>query len=128
MQTNPTNYHNINVCKKCGGKNSKAPRAVDGGVITEAETKCLVCGFVDYWANGWLESSQTATQDAQPAAAELSIMERLKYGRVVSFKPQSDGTFRVQEKCDRHFDEYLTRDEMLQLAREIVDMTQTNKT
>ena len=67
-------------------------------------------------------------KSVQPAAAELSIMERLKYGRVVSFKPQSDGTFRVQEKCDRHFDEYLTRDEMLQLAREIVDMTQANKT
>jgi hypothetical protein len=66
-------------------------------------------------------------KSVQPAATEDTIMERLKYGRVVSFKPQSDGTFRVQEKCDRHFDEYLTRDEMLQLAREIVDMTQTNK-
>jgi hypothetical protein len=124
MQTNTTNYHNINVCKKCGGKNSKAPKAVDGGVISEAETKCLVCGHREYWADGFFESAQ----DAAPEAAKPSIMDRLKSEQVVSFKPQSDGTFRVKEKCDDNFMEYLTRDEMLQLAREIIDMSQTNKT
>jgi hypothetical protein len=67
-------------------------------------------------------------KSVQRAATKPSIMNRLKSEQVVSFKPQSDGTFRVKEKCDDNFMEYLTRDEMLQLAREIIDMSQTNKT
>jgi hypothetical protein len=123
MQTNTTNYHNIDACKKCGGQNITTPKAIDGGVISEAEIKCLDCGYRDYWAEGWFESSQ----DVVPEATKPSIMARLKSHQVVSFKPQSDGTFRVKEKCDDYFMEYLTRDEMLQLAREIIDMSQTNK-
>ncbi len=50
------------------------------------------------------------------------VMLRLKDARIVSFKPQDDGTFRVQEKCDRYFTDYLTKSEMLKLAQEIIDL------
>ena len=50
------------------------------------------------------------------------IMTRLKESRVVSFKPKEDGTIRVQEKCDRYFTEYLTRDDIISLAEELVSL------
>ena len=50
---------------------------------------------------------------------QYPIMSRLKESRIVSFKPQKDGTIRVQEKCDRYFTEYLTRGEILALAAEL---------
>ena len=53
---------------------------------------------------------------------QYPIMTHLKESRIVSFKPQEDGTFRVQEKCDRYFTEYLTRAEMLALAAELVSL------
>lgn len=54
-------------------------------------------------------------------------MSRLKESRIVSFKPQKDGTIRVQEKCDRYFTEYLTRDDILALAEELVNLVDRRK-
>ena len=58
---------------------------------------------------------------------QYPIMSRLKESRIVSFKPQKDGTIRVQEKCDRYFTEYLTRGEILALAAELVNLVDRRK-
>lgn len=50
-------YHNFNYCNKCGGLN-KVKETVVENAICEAETKCTECGFEDYWAYGFFESSQ----------------------------------------------------------------------
>lgn len=58
---------------------------------------------------------------------QYPVMSRLKESRIVSFKPQKDGTIRVQEKCDRYFTEYLTRDDILALAEELVNLVDRRK-
>jgi hypothetical protein len=63
----------------------------------------------------------------QVTLPEHPIMSRLKESRIVSFKPQEDGTIRVQEKCDRYFTEYLTRDDILKLAEELIDLVDRRK-
>jgi hypothetical protein len=72
-----TEYHCVNSCNKCGGKNDvgqtdsietgnmevkQAGRNVttiySEGKMCEARTKCTVCGHEDYWAYGFFESMQ----------------------------------------------------------------------
>ncbi len=45
-------------CNKCGGKNEVKPNDTEDGFVNEAFTKCIDCGFEDYWAHGFFESSQ----------------------------------------------------------------------
>ena len=63
----------------------------------------------------------------QVTLPEYPIMSRLKESRIVSFKPQEDGTIRVQEECDRYFTEHLTRDDILVLAEELVNLVDRRK-
>jgi len=51
-------YHVKDSCNKCGGKNEVKANDTDNGIISEAFTKCKDCGFDDYWAHGFFESSQ----------------------------------------------------------------------
>ncbi len=46
--------------------------------------------------------------DARP-----SILAALKDANVFTVKLQSDGTYRVRERCDRYYAVYLTREQML---------------
>ena len=50
-----TNYQNPYTCNKCG----EAVNLITGGNLREGEasTKCQSCGFDDYWAYGFFESS-----------------------------------------------------------------------
>lgn len=52
-------YHNMDSCNKCKGSNLIV-KVVDSvnGHISECETRCESCGFDDYWAYGFFDSSQ----------------------------------------------------------------------
>ncbi len=60
-------YQNKYSCNKCGeGQNEITEvKAIDGGYVSECETKCGKCGFVDYWAHGSFESSSTIEPKAK---------------------------------------------------------------
>lgn len=52
-------YHEPMSCNKCGkGRNEflGLPVTIEGR-LCETRTKCQVCGFEDYWAYGFFESS-----------------------------------------------------------------------
>ena len=52
-------YHRPDSCNRCSGKNSyKITSYLDGVTMLECKTVCTVCGFTDYWAHGFFESSQ----------------------------------------------------------------------
>jgi len=55
---NDTDYHCYDSCNKCSGVNDFNAVYSDTGHIEECETKCTICGFKDYWAYGFFESSQ----------------------------------------------------------------------
>ncbi len=48
-----------------------------------------------------------------------TVRDWLKDAKVVSFKINSDGLVRAQEKCDGYFSCFLTRDQLLMLADEL---------
>jgi hypothetical protein len=52
-------YHSIKSCNSCGGANRTLIPSIDEGGIYESKTKCDDCGFTDYWAYGFYESSQS---------------------------------------------------------------------
>ncbi len=53
-------YDAVDSCNKCGGRNKVVE--VDSmwhagmQVMSEAETECGDCGFMDYWAHGCFQS------------------------------------------------------------------------
>jgi len=51
-----TDYHNPDSCNKCKGYNEFTNEVYINGFISEAKTKCSICGFEDYWAYGFFES------------------------------------------------------------------------
>ena len=52
-----THYDEMTSCNSCGdGENELKVTSIDGGYISECETKCKSCGFADYWAYGFFES------------------------------------------------------------------------
>lgn len=55
----PVKYHSIHSCNKCNGANKTIIPSVDERGIYESKTKCDDCGFTDYWAYGFYESSQS---------------------------------------------------------------------
>lgn len=54
----PVKYHCIDSCNKCGGVNQTINPSLDERGVYESKTKCNDCGFIDYWAYGFYESSQ----------------------------------------------------------------------
>ena len=57
-KSEPVKYHCIDSCNSCGGANRALIPSIDEGGIYESKTKCDDCGFTDYWAYGFYESSQ----------------------------------------------------------------------
>lgn len=54
----PVEYCCHDSCNKCGGvNNSTTTDSLDGRML-ECKTVCVNCGFRDYWAHGFFESSQ----------------------------------------------------------------------
>lgn len=53
-----TEYHIPASCNKCGEINAVDWVSQIEGHLCEAKTKCESCGFQDYWAYGFFESSQ----------------------------------------------------------------------
>jgi len=55
----PIKYHNHGSCNSCGGSKNRAKvtDSLDGRML-ECKTECEDCGFTDYWAHGFFESSQ----------------------------------------------------------------------
>ncbi len=54
-----TKYHEPSSCNKCGkGINDFIgfPVTIESH-LCETKTKCIDCGFEDYWAYGWFDSS-----------------------------------------------------------------------
>ena len=50
-------YDNLDLCPECNSLNDvKGKGTIDKRIICEAETKCVGCGHIDYWAYGWYES------------------------------------------------------------------------
>ena len=54
----PVKYHCYDSCNKCSGNNDYDVTDSLNGMIMECKTKCRDCGFTDYWAHGYFESSQ----------------------------------------------------------------------
>lgn len=51
-------YHCYDSCNKCGEVNDyDVTDSLDGHML-ECKAKCKECGFTDYWAHGFFESSQ----------------------------------------------------------------------
>ena len=53
---NNIKYHDLYSCNKCGKNNKITVKDYIEGIICEASTVCLNCGFKDYWAYGFFES------------------------------------------------------------------------
>lgn len=43
-------------CNKCGGKNKTIAKDSVADIVTEYKTKCVDCGFEDYWVTGFFQS------------------------------------------------------------------------
>jgi len=55
--TKKPTFDNVNVCEECGEKNSVVETDNNtGGIMTEADTKCLVCGHIGHWFAGFFEA------------------------------------------------------------------------
>lgn len=52
-----TKYHVAESCNRCAGVNEMINPAIDERGVYESKTKCKDCGFDDYWAYGFFESS-----------------------------------------------------------------------
>lgn len=50
-------FHDSSTCNKCGGRNDETPTDIVAYQVSECETVCRDCGFEDYWAYGFFESS-----------------------------------------------------------------------
>ena len=50
-------YHDKHSCNKCKGVTEIEVKSTSEWNIEEAKTICTVCGFTDYWAYGFFESS-----------------------------------------------------------------------
>lgn len=51
-----------------------------------------------------------------------SMLDLMDESMIFSIKPMDDGTFEVIEMCDEAFGQFLTREQLLQLADEIRDL------
>jgi len=56
-------YDNYQICDKCGGQNNLTYPIYDGYCISEANTKCIKCGYEAFWAYGFYESVETTEDD-----------------------------------------------------------------
>ena len=54
----PVKCHCYDSCNNCGEVNDHTVTDSLDGHIMECKTKCKECGFTDYWAHGFFESSQ----------------------------------------------------------------------
>lgn len=54
--SNKTEYNNPSSCNKCRGENDIYSEVYEQGLMYECMTKCLECGFEDYWSHGFYES------------------------------------------------------------------------
>ena len=51
-------YHDPNSCNKCSKDNEVTITDSLEYHMLECKTRCKSCGFEDYWAHGYFESSQ----------------------------------------------------------------------
>lgn len=61
----PVEYHCYDSCNKCRGANDVTTVDTTNYQISECRTKCKDCGFEDYWAYGFFESSQDMESKCQ---------------------------------------------------------------
>lgn len=50
-------FNDLTSCNKCGSENDYTEKSFDGGFVSEAVTKCVDCGFEDYWSYGHFDSA-----------------------------------------------------------------------
>ena len=50
-----SNYDNKHHCNNCTGENEIVVVSMDGGYISECDTKCIKCGYANYWAYGYFQ-------------------------------------------------------------------------
>jgi len=62
-----TEYHNVESCNKCAGKNTVHTVAFEI-CLHEAETVCNDCGFQDYWAYGFFASGSVMVSNCRKYA------------------------------------------------------------
>lgn len=53
-----------------------------------------------------------------------SILEALDEACVFDVEPQNNGTFLIEEKCDRYYNVILTKAQMIALGRELIEMAE----
>lgn len=53
---------------------------------------------------------------------EVTILERLKYNNIFMVRKNNDGSFTFTENCDACLEAELTKQEVLQLAQELIDL------
>lgn len=56
------------------------------------------------------------------------ILDRLLHRRIFSVGPTNTGTFEFQEACDYYFTEQLSRDELIALGKELIEMATNGNT
>jgi hypothetical protein len=60
-----TKYHIPESCNKCQGENNFINPYYEETGLYETRTKCKQCGFEDYWAYGFFESSSKMTSNCK---------------------------------------------------------------
>ena len=72
-----TEYHNIEKCRQCEGENDLVNPSCDEAGVYESETKCLVCGFMDYWAYGFFQSTSETREINNAKSYMIALSECL---------------------------------------------------
>lgn len=54
-----------------------------------------------------------------------TMIEALKYARIFSIKKQDNGKFKIKEKCDDYFYAYLTKEQLKDLAKELLELSKS---
>jgi hypothetical protein len=58
VKKEPIKYHVPESCNACGADNDCTAVDYINSTMSECKTKCKSCGFEDYWAHGFFESSR----------------------------------------------------------------------
>lgn len=67
------NYHEPSSCNKCSGENQYLQAYFDEYLMVEVKTKCKDCGFDDYWAYGFFESSEDMVSNCKKYNYEVTV-------------------------------------------------------
>lgn len=65
-----TEYHIVTSCNNCKGENELIAPSYEDGHLHETVTKCIECGFEDYWAYGYFQSGSEMVSNCEKYPTE----------------------------------------------------------